>query len=128
MAVDLLPAAFGKSWASAQDRWNRVRLVLGNFPRLVKPAPRVIMAGQVSALGVVVAGEGFTSEKTAVGKYTVKITTALASVAIPVLNFIGEGTFGWPTVVTPTTAQFKVETRNAAGALADQAFTFQLLG
>lgn len=98
------------------------------FPQLVSAAPRTIMAGQISAAGAVVLGAGFTSEKTATGKYTIKITTELATNAVLVGGGINVGAFIFVTAAASTKKEVKVEVHNAASALADEAFNFYIFG
>lgn len=104
---------------------NEARLI---FPSLATTGARTLIVGQISAAGAVVLGSGFASEKTAAGKYTIKFSTELAT--LPVINgtFAGEGTFGFFTVAASTKKEAKVELRNAAAALADNAFNFYVFG
>jgi hypothetical protein len=93
---------------------------------LPSPGARTLIAGQVSAAGAVVLGDGFTSEKTGVGKYTIAFKAPLATV--PSVTYGSVGTFGHFTTAEATQAFFKVVTGNAAGAEGDHAFGFKALG
>lgn len=97
------------------------------FLQLPSAAPRVHLAGQISSTGTVVLGSGFTSEKTATGKYTIKITTELATTAVCVASHSGAG-FSFVSATASTKKEVKLENFNGAGALADEAFNFTIDG
>jgi len=97
-------------------------------PQLPASAPRKLIVGQFSAAGAKVLGEGFSSEKTATGKYTVKFTSALATVPVVTLMHTGAG-FSQNSVAAATKAEFKVESYNGVSFVAeDHALNFYALG
>ena len=83
------------------------------------------IAGQVSSAGAVVKGEGFTSERTATGKYTIKLSKELPSVGTLVGSSLAIA------VVVPVNegkAEFKVESFAVEGGspLVNAAFNFYI--
>lgn len=89
--------------------------------RLAKPT----IVGQISSAGAVVTGEGFTAEKTAEGKYTIKLTTELATTGVIVASLF-EGS-GQIRVAAQGKKEFKLECVNIAqSAFQNNAFTFMI--
>lgn len=97
------------------------------FLQLAAPAKRIHLFGQVSAAGAVALGEGFTSEETGVGKYTIKLKAELATTAVFVGSHAGAG-FSFVSGTASTKKEVKVENFNALGALAKEAFNFTIDG
>lgn len=85
-----------------------------------------VLGGSVKANGEKESGEGFTSEKTATGKYTVKLTAELASTAIVVLTSL-EGNLV-RLEAAPGKKEFKVGSYliNTVPVATDFAFTFMV--
>jgi len=98
------------------------------FPQLPAKANRRLIAGQVSAAGAKVLGEGFSSEKTGTGKYTIKISPELASTAVCTANYAGAGAAFGLDIVSSSKTEVKIEIFNSASANADLAFNFIILG
>jgi hypothetical protein len=101
------------------------REIESQFPiqsqNLVSPTIR----GQVESAGGVDLGSGFTSERTAEGRYTIKLTTELTTVGVMVATVVG-GT-GWARIASGGKKEFKVETINPSTlGFLDQAFNFTI--
>lgn len=88
--------------------------------RLAKP----VIVGQVSAAGAVLAGEGFTSEKSSTGVYVIKLTTELGTTGI--IQMTPKGSNVFPSVVTDGKKEFKVQFVSGAAALTDTIFNFEI--
>lgn len=86
-----------------------------------------IIRGRIAKLGTVVIGLGFTSEKTAAGKYTVKLTTELSTEGIMTVTVCEAATSRYPTIAASGKKEFKIETRNQLNELEDTLFNFWVI-
>jgi hypothetical protein len=84
-----------------------------------------IIRGQVKSGGGVELGSGFTSEKTAEGRYTIKLTNELPTTGIMTMTLVAAA--GTYRIATQGKKEFKVETTNSAFAFADAAFNFTVV-
>lgn len=84
-----------------------------------------IIRGQIKANGEKELGSGFTSEKTEAGKYTIKLTTELASTGIMVLTPKGSNVF--PSMVSEGKKEFKVQFISGAAVPTDTIFNFHVI-
>ena len=85
-----------------------------------------VVRGQVKSTGGVELGSGFTSERTAEGRYTIKLNTELSSSAIIVATLFGGS--GQIRVAATGKKELKVETVNITQtAFQDNAFNFMAI-
>lgn len=97
------------------------------FPQLPEAAQRDLIVGQVGATGTAVLGTGYASEKTGTGKYTIKLTSELATTAVCVASHAGTG-FSFVSATASTKKEVKIENFNGVGVNADEAFNFYIFG
>ena len=95
---------------------------MGDGTYLLKSEIAPSIVGVVTALGATTAGTGFTTEKTAEGKYTIKLTNSLGGAGA----FLVVPASGTVVKTTVSRSEFKVETKNTAGELKDTAFDFHI--
>lgn len=83
-----------------------------------------VLRGVITSAGVTTRGSGFTSEKNSTGKYTIKFTTEMASIGVPMITSKGA-----PLVRLPTEGkkEFVVEFFNTSVVLEDSAFNFYVV-
>ncbi len=93
-------------------------------------APATAIRGRINADGTTASGSGFTSAKTATGRYTITFTTAFAAAPVVVLTPHSTGGVSSLTALLdagnpPTTTVVKVQTFSGGGAaFADSVFEF----
>jgi hypothetical protein len=99
-----------------------------NFLKLATPANRHLVAGLItieSEKAVIAVGTGFTAERTAKGKFTIKLTTELTETGVIVAKTNGGGL----SVASQGKKEFKVETFNPGETeLQDRTFNFIAIG
>ena len=99
---------------------------------LVRQLQRRRIVGRVAADGSKMFGDGFDSERTATGKFTVTFDSPLRSadyVVLPVPITAASGDFVAATVRTgQTVIGFSVELQDDTGALVDAAWGFEAVG
>lgn len=89
------------------------------------------VVGAVNAEGTILNGSGFTCEKTATGKYTIKLSTALSSAGAIFIQLNGSFTQVHKST-GPSTSEWKIEINGFNFAVpkleaASEAFSFQIL-
>ena len=86
-----------------------------------------VIRGQVSKAGAKLLGSGFTCEKTAAGKYTIKLTTELLTEGIMTATACEAATLRYVTVATSGKKEFTLEFRNQLTNLEDTLFNFMVV-
>ncbi len=88
-----------------------------------------LLRGSVNTSGVIIAGTGFSASRTSLGNYTVTFTTSFPSVAVPVVTAVSTSATQRIAMVSGFSATaFSVRTFDSAGAAADVAFNFTVMG